>query len=520
MSEKSEAKKGVKKFAGIEVPSDLTRANFFFLYLNTLFIGMLMVMPAIIQPAFLKDMIKVSPDFFGFINGFLQNMSQVATLAFVGIVGVLSDKVGRKIIAIIGFITLFIFFYLLGLSNQIAAVLHIPADMSAYICAALSFAPAKAAAFTEFAPGLFIAYIIRFIIGIGLVLCYPQFITMVADYTYEKDRGKGMAMNGIMMGLASIIVFAAFAPIGRKGGVSSLFIVSSILSLLGFIFTVIYLKDRLPETKAKKKGLKEIFPVVKKSLPLKASYICCLITRADIVVIATYLVSWAVKSADSYNITSEVATQKGAIPMIVMGLVSFIAFPVIGILLDKWGRVPTIILCLIVGGIGLLLMAASPNPFTGLIFFAVALAGIGMAGSVVGANTLATDASPKDMVGSILGGLNTMQPLGVFFFLLLGGYLFDTYGPGWAFGIKGAANLILAVWMFTVKGGIAAASEEAAASITFTMKWTDGAKKMLEKVPTAFRQPAVDGTEQYAKDHNNTEVTEEVMTAFRKELGM
>jgi hypothetical protein len=52
------------------------------------------------------------------------------------------------------------------------------------------------------------------------------------------------------------------------------------------------------------------------------------------------------------------------------------------------------------------------------------------------------------------------------------------------------------------------------------MKWTDGAKKMLKKVPTAFRQPAVDGTEQYAKDHNSAEVTEELMTAFRKELGM
>jgi len=64
--------------------------------------GMLMVMPAIIQPAFLQDIIKVAPDFFGSINGFLQNMSQIATLAFVAMVGVLSDKVGRKILAVIG----------------------------------------------------------------------------------------------------------------------------------------------------------------------------------------------------------------------------------------------------------------------------------------------------------------------------------------------------------------------------------------------------------------------------------
>ena len=85
------------KFAGIEVPPDLTKSNFFFLYLNTLLIGMLMVMPAIIQPAFLKDVIKITPDFFGLSNGFLQNMSQFATLLFFGIIGYLSDKTGRKI---------------------------------------------------------------------------------------------------------------------------------------------------------------------------------------------------------------------------------------------------------------------------------------------------------------------------------------------------------------------------------------------------------------------------------------
>jgi len=60
----------VSKFAGIEVAPDLTKANFFFLYLNTLIMGMLMVMPAIIQPAFLQDIIKVAPDFFGSITVF------------------------------------------------------------------------------------------------------------------------------------------------------------------------------------------------------------------------------------------------------------------------------------------------------------------------------------------------------------------------------------------------------------------------------------------------------------------
>ena len=53
----------MKRFAGIEVPPDLSGSNFLFLYLNTLLIGILLTIPAIIQPAFLKDILKVSGEF-------------------------------------------------------------------------------------------------------------------------------------------------------------------------------------------------------------------------------------------------------------------------------------------------------------------------------------------------------------------------------------------------------------------------------------------------------------------------
>jgi DHA1 family tetracycline resistance protein-like MFS transporter len=446
--------KPVKKFAGIQVPPDLTRSNFLFLYLNTLLTGILMAVPAIIQPAFLKDIIKVSPDFFGYINAFLQNMSQVATLALVGIVGVISDRAGRKILAVIGFIILVMFFYLFGLSREIASLLHIPSGVSSVICAALCFAPSRAAEFIEFGPGLLVTYVMRLIVGIGVILCYPQFLTMVADYTYEKDRGKGMAFNGIMMGLASLIVFGALAPLARAGGVKGLFLVSSLIALAGMLCTGIFLKDRVPEQKREHMGIKDILRVVNKSRALKASYLCCLITRADVAVLATFIISWAVKVADKYQMTSAVATQKGSIPMIIISIVSFAAFPVIGILLDRWGRVPTIILSLMLGGAGMLLISISPNPFTGLIFLAVVLAGAGMAGAIAGANTLAADASPKNMVGSILGGLNTMSPIGMLFFLQVGGYVFDVLGPGWAFGIKGVASLILGSWLFNIRNQV------------------------------------------------------------------
>ena len=522
MAEQKESKQKVNKFAGMEIAPDLTKGNFFFLFFNTLIIGMMMTIPAIVQPAFLKDVIKINQDFTGSINGLLQNMSQIATLAFVAVVGVLSDKVGRKILALLGFLVLMVFYYLLAQANSIATGLNIPSGFASQVCALLSFAPSKAAEFNAFAPGLLTTYIIRLIIGIGLILGYPQFITMVADYTYEKDRGKGMAMNGVMMGLASILVFAIFAPILAKSGVIPVIYMFAIISLLGAITTGLFLKDHMPKVKQKKTGLMQIIPVVRKSLPLKASYWCSLITRADIVVLATFLVTWGVKYGASIGLEAQKATLRASIPMMIMGFISLVAFPVLGVMLDKWGRVPTIILALFCAAIAFILFAIAPNPFNPIIYVAVLFASIGMAGGVAGANTLAADASPKGMVGAILGGLNTMQPLGVLFFLAVGGYLFDKFGPGWAFGVKGAATLILAIWMFISKGRITEELKEVTslASLPFSMEWEDEAKSMLEKVPGAFREAAVTGTEEYAKQHSHSRITKAVMEAYRKELGM
>ena len=152
----------------------------------------------------------------------------------------------------------------------------------------------------------------RLIIGIGLVLVYPQFITMVADYVAEKDRGKGMALNGMMMGLGSLLIFGLVAPIGRNAGVAVVFYITSAIAIAGAFFTVIGLKDRVPRKESRiEKSDGRCSKIVNKNLPLKASYLVSLICRADIVIIATYLVSWAVKLADQYNMTSEERNPQG-----------------------------------------------------------------------------------------------------------------------------------------------------------------------------------------------------------------
>jgi MFS family permease len=289
----------------------------------------------------------------------------------------------------------------------------------------------------------------RFLVGMSLITCYPQFIALVADYTDKRDRGKGMAINGIMMGLGSIVVFAVLAQIARKTGLMSLFYVAGAIGFLGALISRLWLVDRMPKEKPENLGIKEIYRVVSKSLPLKVSYLTTFVARPDTSTIAVFLILWMVYAAEKYGISQ--ATAQGGMVMAMMGIASFVAFPVVGILLDRWGRLPVLISGLIFGGLGFCLAGVTENPFSPVMYLCVSLMGIGVAGAVTGANTLASEVSPKPLLGSVLGGLNSMHPLGVLFFLQVGGFLFDNLGYSTPFIMKGIVNLTWGLWVFAIR---------------------------------------------------------------------
>ena len=114
MIERQENASLSKRFAGIEIPPDLKWSNFFTMYLATFVMSCLMILPAVLQPAFLKEVITIPEEQAGSINAGLQSMSYIATLLFVGLVGILSDKVGRRILAISGFVACGVFYIMFG----------------------------------------------------------------------------------------------------------------------------------------------------------------------------------------------------------------------------------------------------------------------------------------------------------------------------------------------------------------------------------------------------------------------
>lgn len=432
MEQKNEAVLSGKTFAGIQIPADLKGSHFFNLYLASLIMACIISVASIIQPAFLKEVINIPEEQAGSINSGLQNMSQIAMLLFVGVVGILSDKVGRRVLAVLGFLICGVFYIVFGYTKD--------------ICLAMGI--------TTMAGQVFVTYVIRFIIGFGLILGWPQFITMVADYTSPRDRGKAMALHGIMMGLGSIIIFGVLAQVAKKTGLMSLFYMGGAMGVLGVLVTQLGLVDRLPKEKAQKLGIKEIYGIVSKSLALKVTFVTTLLVRVNINVLTIFVIVWIVYAGEKFGISTAKATARGGMVMLAMSVACIIAYPIMGVLLDRWGRVQVLITALIAGGVGFFLIAVTKNPFSATMFFSVSLAAVGFAGATVASTTLTADVSPKPLLGSILGALNTMQPLGFLIFLQLGGLLFDTLGPWGPFAMKGILDVACGLWILAIRKGI------------------------------------------------------------------
>jgi MFS family permease len=414
-----------KKFLGITVLEGLSRWDFLNLYGVTFFVGILIIIPAIIQPAFLKEVIGIPRNMAGTINSGLQNMSQIATLLFIGYVGALSDRFGRVILAFIGFFVCAFAYLIFGFTMPISSFLGINPTV-----------------FTYFA---------RFMVAVGFIMTFPQFSTLAADYTMQRDRGKAMSYNGFMLGTAGIFVFNVIAQMPKKFGIMSLFYICVVTALIGATWLKATLRDRLPEKTVKERNFKELFRTVSKSFALQTGYLGYLVSRADTMIIGTFLMVWAVEAAKQYGLTPLQATAVGGTALGVQMIVAVSCNPVLGYLIDRFGRVPMIIIGLFLSTLGFVILGSVGNPFSKVVWLAVALIGASQASVTISSNALCADAAPKPLLGTVMGGKNTMAPIGTIIFLQLGGFLFDTLGPMSAFYMKAIINFLTFAWVFAIR---------------------------------------------------------------------
>lgn len=197
-------------FMGIEVAPGVTRVNFLFLFLISFFCQWVMVVVILIRPAFFKEVIGIPDAKAGIINATIMTVGAVAGLIFTIVVGALSDRFGRKVLMLIGFSSVTLLYIIYGNAKVIAHLMGLETLL----------------------PILVLLGVIVFVFAVMMLFTWPQIITISADYTVPKSRGRIMALQGMMMGIAAILMFGVLGQLPKYIGIINMFYLGALLSLL------------------------------------------------------------------------------------------------------------------------------------------------------------------------------------------------------------------------------------------------------------------------------------------------
>ena len=409
-------------FLGIKFRRGVLKSNAIILFLMCFFAMLMNVSSVMLMPVYLQEIIDISRQHMGKINASLSVITELIIICFVGAVGVLSDKTGRKPLLVAGFFAAGVLTLFFGSS-------HIIAD------------------FTGVKEPLVFVFIFRSLIGLSLLFVWPQVQSLLTDYTYIAGRGKAMAIMGFMYTLASLFAFLFLARLPRIIGLYNVFVVIMAIAILASIVSRTGLVDLADKGKKENVKWKEVFKLLKKSLCLKITFSASFAARADIVILTMFIMIWVSKVAREFGRTPLEAVAEGGITIAMANFIGLICYPLWGYLAEKWGRLYVLVIGLFFAGLGYTLIGFVSNPFSIWMKACIAIFALGVNGSGVGASTLTADIAPRNLIGSVLGGYHTAAAIGIMFFVQIGGFLFDHLGHSWPFILTGIADLLVMLFV-------------------------------------------------------------------------
>jgi MFS family permease len=419
----------MNKFGPVRLMPGVTRGHVAaYLWAAFVSIGIFTYATAL-QPYLLEVNIGVPPGERGVVSGNLQFWQEIVTLLFVGLFGAWSDRVGRRVVYIVGFL-------ITGLAY------------AAY----------------PFADDIGQLLIYRLIYAVGIAALGGMLATVLADYPIDADRGKLTGISFFLNAVGALLFFAVltrlpalyqgFGATETDAGrfayltIAAVCVVSALIMLGLKPGAPEQVTERLPLMTLLRQGLS-----AGKRPRIALAYAASFAARADLVIVALFLSLWVQSAALADGATAAEATSRqGALFGIVQGSAMLWA-PFFGWLADKIDRVTLVIMATVLSVAGYGWMGLTPDPAVGATAFgAAALLGIGQASGILASQVLIAQEAPGAIRGAVIGMVGFFGALGILAISKIGGIAFDTWRPGAPFIIMAGANVLLlayAIWVRT-----------------------------------------------------------------------
>ena len=277
----------------------------------------------------------------------------------------------------------------------------------------------------------------RSISGLGVAMFFPTAYTIVNDIYTIRERGKGLGIISMAVGLGTVGGYILGGVVGGYFGWRSVFLSMSVASLLLAVSTLIWLTETSPHSRDVDFGVRKLLLATLLMFKDKNLLLAGLVSMlCGISVIgASYILPFF-----ATGIVSPIQMGFIFIPYAVTS--SFGAF-LTGFLSDRVGRKPPLIVMILLGGGALLLMShVTLTPLAIAINFGF----VGLClGPVVTLSTaiLADQVMKKDVrtLGTAIGAFNMIRWLGAATGPVIAGLILEFAGARTSFFVLGIITL-------------------------------------------------------------------------------
>jgi hypothetical protein len=279
----------------------------------------------------------------------------------------------------------------------------------------------------------------------------------MVDYPDETSRGKWTGLNGVLNGLGIVTVALGVTKIPglleSRGLVDTLAMqftlaglgVWCIVSALMFRFSLFVgpVSKMAGQTDSSLSMLRQGLAVGLSNPKVLLAYLCFVVSRSDLVVVATYFTLWVQDHARGTGVSpTEAVATAGMLFALIQGTALFWA-PVFGYMLDMWNRVLCMSLALLIAGGSYVALGLSPDPLAKGVLAICVVVGMGQISVILATQSLIGQEAPLERRGVVVGIATFCGTIGLLATAFVGGILYDVWMPGAPLLIFGLINLLI-----------------------------------------------------------------------------
>jgi len=410
-----------------------SRGNAYTVWLASFFTIGLAAFMSFLQPYLLNEVLRIPLAEQGRLTGNLGFLQELIVILLASFVGAWSDRVGRRRV------------YCLGLLCMAAGLLIYPFARSA----------------TEL-------LLFRAPFAIGVAIAPLMLSACVVDATEENVRGKWIASNNILQGLGVVAMsvglaslpfwFAARGADAVSAGRYAYWVAAAIALIAAAAMAI-----GLPRLSNRTSGVgaSSLWASVMAAAQLgranprlAVAYGAAFVGRGDFVIIGAFFSLWITQASIAAGLAPAQGLARagmlfGILQVAAMGWAFFM-----GLIVDRVNRITGLCIALTLAAVGYALLGRMEDPLGPGFIPIIVLVGMGEISVIVASGALLGQEAPLAERGPVVGLFNAFGGVGILFATLVGGFVFDRFGPTVPFTMMAILNaLLLAVTLVVRSAG-------------------------------------------------------------------